>query len=153
MIPLEYCITRMAVTTEKEAAKQEGDNRTMGRKFTIPYGLYRSFGFVSANLARQTGFSEEDLELLWDALINMFEQDHSATRGLMQTRGLYVFKHNSELGSAPAHRLFDLIRVERRNPELVARSFADYVVDVEAAAVPKGVQLLEMHLTRVPVPA
>jgi CRISPR-associated protein Csd2 len=118
----------MAVATEAEAEKQEGDNRTMGRKHTVPYGLYRSHGFVSAFLAKQTGFSEDDLALLWQALSQMFEHDRSAARGEMATRGLYVFKHDSELGNAPAHKLFDLIRVERRDPNAPPRAMGDYAV-------------------------
>lgn len=146
VIPLEYCITRMAVTTEKEAQDQSGDNRTMGRKFTVPYGLYRCHGFISSALAEQTGFSEEDLQLLWDALMNMFDHDRSASRGLMQTRGLYVFKHASELGNAPAHKLFDLIKVHRKDSESVARSFNDYTVEVDRSDLPKNIELLELHL-------
>jgi CRISPR-associated protein Csd2 len=94
VVSLEHCITRMAVTTPADAEKQSGDNRTMGRKFTVPYGLYRAHGFVSAPLANQTGFSQEDLDLLWEALTNMFEHDHSAARGMMQTRGLYILNTN-----------------------------------------------------------
>ena len=109
--PAEHSITRMAVATEKEAEAQQGDNRTMGRKFTVPYGLYRAHGFISAHLAAQTVFSDGDLTLLWEALGNMFEHDHSAARGQMTTRGLYVFQHDSALGNAPAHRLFERITV------------------------------------------
>jgi CRISPR-associated protein Csd2 len=104
-----------------------------GRKFTVPYGLYRSHGFVSAFLAKQTGFSEDDLTLLWQALCQMFEHDRSAARGEMSTRGLFVFKHDSELGNAPAHKLFDLIQVNRRDPTQPARSIADYEVKAPAA--------------------
>lgn len=125
----EHSITRMAVATEKEAEKQSGDNRTMGRKATIPYGLYICHGFISANLAKQTGFSEEDLELFWDALKNMFDVDRSAARGLMSAQKLVVFKHNSPLGNAPANKLFDLIKVEKKC-DGVARSFADYQVTI-----------------------
>lgn len=106
IIALEHSITRMAVATEAEAEKQSGDNRTMGRKYTVPYGLYRCHGFVSANLASQTGFSSEDLKLFWEALQNMFEHDRSAARGLMSTRALIVFEHSSPLGNKPAHELF-----------------------------------------------
>ena len=109
----EHSITRMAVATEKEAEKQGGDNRTMGRKATVPYGLYVCHGFVSANLAQQTGFSEEDLELFWDALKNMFDVDRSAARGLMSAQKLIVFKHDSVLGNAPANKLFDLVKIEK----------------------------------------
>jgi CRISPR-associated protein Csd2 len=141
IVTLEHSITRMAVATDAEAEKQEGDNRTMGRKHTVPYGLYVAHGFVSAFLAKQTGFSEEDLALLWQALENMFEQDRSAARGEMATRGLYVFKHDSELGNAHAHKLFDLIHVEKKNGDAPARSFADYAVTVDEAGVPSGVTL------------
>lgn len=127
----EHSITRMAVTTEKEAEKQGGDNRTMGRKSTVPYGLYVCHGFISANLAGQTGFSQEDLDLFWEALKNMFDQDHSAARGLMSAQKLIVFKHNSELGNAPANKLFDLVKVEKIGNE-APRSFADYKVTIDA---------------------
>jgi CRISPR-associated protein Csd2 len=133
IVAQEHSITRMAVATEAEAEKQEGDNRTMGRKHTVPYGLYRSHGFVSAFLAKQTGFSEDDLALLWQALTQMFEHDRSAARGEMATRGLYVFKHDSELGNAPAHKLFDLIQVARRDPTVPARGRADYAVEAPPA--------------------
>ena len=115
IIASEHSITRMAVATEKEAEKQSGDNRTMGRKATIPYGLYVGYGFVSANLAKQTGFSEEDLDLFWEALKNMFDVDRSAARGLMSAQKLIVFKHDSELGNAPANKLFDLVKIEKKD--------------------------------------
>lgn len=140
IIASEHSITRMAVATEAEAAKQGGDNRTMGRKHTVPYGLYRAHGFVSSFLAKQTGFGDEDLELLWQSLANMFEHDRSAARGEMSTRGLYVFKHGSELGNAHAHALFDTIRTQRLVD--VPRSFADYRVDVAEDGLPSGVELL-----------
>jgi len=106
----------------------------MGRKYTIPYGLYLAHGFVSANLANQTGFSEKDLQLFWDALLNMFEHDRSAARGMMSTRGLYIFEHNSALGNAPAHSLFERISVSRKNPASgPARSFAEYSIDINQA--------------------
>ena len=143
IIAQEHSITRMAVATEAEAEKQEGDNRTMGRKHTVPYGLYMAHGFVSAFLAKQTGFNEEDLTLLWEALANMFEHDRSAARGEMATRGLYVFKHDSELGNAPAHALFDLIHV--RPKVEIPRGYDDYCVESPSAgklqAFP-GVELL-----------
>lgn len=140
VVPLEHSITRMAVATEAEAEKQQGDNRTMGRKFTIPYALYRCHGFVSAPLAQQTGFSEDDLLLLWRALGEMFEHDRSAARGEMTARKLLVFKHDSVLGNAPAHKLFDLISVKRRDGATgPARSFGDYEVAVNQAGVPGGV--------------
>lgn len=132
VVALEHSITRMAVATEAEAEKQSGDNRTMGRKYTVPYGLYRAHGFVSANLAHQTGFSEEDLNLFWAALLNMFEHDRSAARGLMSTRGLYVFEHSSALGNAPASHLFEQVVVKRsEDSEGPARSFIDYQVLVD----------------------
>ena len=140
VVALEHSITRMAVATEAEAEKQSGDNRTMGRKFTIPYGLYAAHGFVSSFLAKQTGFDEGDLELLWQALAQMFEHDRSAARGEMTTRGLYVFKHDSELGNAPAHKLFELIQAKKSSDE-PARDFADYTVSVKEAAIPAGVTL------------
>lgn len=133
IVTLEHSITRCAVATEAEATKQSGDNRTMGRKFTVPYGLYRAHGFVSAHFAAQTQFGEEDLRLFWEALANMFDHDHSAARGEMTTRGLFVFKHNSHLGNAHAHKLFDLIQVNRRDPAQPARSIADYEVKAPAA--------------------
>ena len=135
VVALEHSITRMAVATKAEAEKQGGDNRTMGRKFTVPYGLYAAHGFVSSFLAKQTGFDENDLELLWQALAQMFEHDRSAARGEMTTRGLYVFKHDSELGNAPAHNLFDLIQVKKNSDE-PARDFADYTVTVKEADIP-----------------
>jgi CRISPR-associated protein Csd2 len=133
IVALEHSITRMAVATEGEAEKQGGDNRTMGRKFTVPYGLYRAHGFVSAHLANQTGFSEDDLALLWASLVNMFDHDRSAARGEMSTRGLYVFKHEGVLGDAPAHSLFDLIEVRQNDPAAAARTFADFSVSAPAA--------------------
>ena len=142
IVASEHSITRMAVTTEAEAEKQEGDNRTMGRKHTVPYGLYRAHGFVSAFLARQTGFSEDDLALFWQALGQMFEHDRSAARGEMTTRGLYVFKHDSELGNAPAHALFERIQLKRKNEVTVPRGFNDYDVVVNEADMPAGVSLL-----------
>ncbi len=133
VVALEHSITRMAVATEAEAEKQGGDNRTMGRKFTVPYGLYRAHGFVSAHLANQTGFSEEDLALLWSSLVNMFDHDRSAARGEMSTRGLYVFKHEGQLGDAPAHSLFDLIEAKQNDPTVAARAFSDFTVSAPAA--------------------
>jgi len=131
VVALEHSITRMAVATEAEAVEQSGDNRTMGRKFTIPYGLYRTHGFVSSPLANQTGFSEEDLELLWEALINMFEHDRSAARGMMATRGLYVFEHELPMGNAPAHELFDRITVKRKDGVTAPRSIKDYEITIK----------------------
>lgn len=140
VVSSEHSITRMAVATEKEAEKQEGDNRTMGRKFTVPYGLYVAHGFVSAHLADQTGFSEPDLELLWQSLIQMFEHDRSAARGEMATRGLYVFKHEGKLGNAPAYRLFERIKAEKQTE--VPRGFTDYLVTVDTENLPNGVELI-----------
>ena len=141
IVSLEHSITRMAVATEDEAEKQQGDNRTMGRKFTVPYGVYRAHGFVSASLANQTGFSEDDLTLLWEALGNMFEHDRSAARGLMATRGLYVFEHEGPLGNASAHALFDRVVVTQRDPGRPARSFTDFEVKVLRDGLPGGVKL------------
>ena len=140
IVASEHSITRMAVTTEKEAFSQDGDNRTMGRKFTVPYGLYMSHGFVSAHLADQTGFSNDDMSLLLEALTNMFEHDRSAARGEMTTRGLYVFRHDSKLGNSQAHSLFERIQVSR-DSEGVARSFDDYTVTVVEDDLPSGVSL------------
>lgn len=144
VVTLEHSITRMAVATEAEAEKQSGDNRTMGRKNTVPYGLYVSHGFVSAHLAAQTGFSEEDLGLFWDALQTMFEHDRSAARGLMATRKLIVFKHDKPLGKASAHQLFDLVSVQRKDESKPPRSFADYDVVIDKDKLPEGVELIEM---------
>ena len=140
----EHSITRMAVATEEESKKQNGDNRTMGRKSTVPYGLYLCHGFISANLAKQTGFDEEDLKLFWEALKNMFDQDRSAARGLMSARKLIVFEHSSELGNAPASALFDLVKVNKKDPAKVARAFSDYEVTIDRAGLPAGVNLEEM---------
>ena len=135
IIPQEVTITRVAITTETDA---ENKNTEMGRKYIVPYGLYRAEGFVSANLARKTtGFSEDDLALLWQAIINMFENDHSAARGKMAVRELIVFRHDSELGNAPAHKLFDAVKIERVNAP--ARRYSDYRVDVDVSTLPEGV--------------
>lgn len=143
IVSMEHSITRIAVTTDKEAEKQGGDNHTMGRKSTVPYGLYRCHGFISANLAKQTGFSEEDLNLFWEALKNMFDCDRSASRGLMSTQKLIVFRHDSELGNAPANKLFDLVTVQKKC-EGAARSFADYEVSVDASKLPEHVHMEEL---------
>jgi CRISPR-associated protein Csd2 len=140
VVALEHSITRMAVATEGEAEKQQGDNRTMGRKHTVPYGVYVAHGFVSSFLAKQTGFGEDDLELLWQALAQMFEHDRSAARGEMSTRGLYVFKHNSELGDAPPHALFERIQIKKTVD--VPRSFNDYAITVNTTDMPAGVTLI-----------
>ncbi len=141
IIASEHSITRMAVTTEKEAESQDGQNRTMGRKFTVPYGLYRCHGFVSAHLAQQTGFKEDDLELFWQSLQQMFDHDRSASRGEMSARGLYIFKHDSMLGNASATDLFDKIKVQRKDEVDVARSFNDYEVSIDNS-MPDGVNLI-----------
>ena len=133
----EHSITRMAVATENEAEKQKGDNRTMGRKATVPYGLYVCHGFISANLAKQTGFSEEDLQLFFDV-------DRSAARGLMSAQKLIVFKHDSVLGNAPANKLFDLVKIEKKNKDAVPRSFNDYKVTIDMDSVPRGVTVEEL---------
>ncbi len=138
VMPLEMSITRMAVTNDKDADKE----RTMGRKQYIPYGLYRVEGFISASLAEKTGFSQEDLDLFFDALMNMFENDHSAARGLMSSRRLYIFRHDSKLGNAPAHRLFEAVKVNRRVVEgKEPRSFDDYTFEIDK--IPEGVELIE----------
>ena len=139
----EHSITRMAVATEKEAEKQDGGNRTMGRKATIPYGLYVCHGFISANLAQQTGFSEEDLELFWNALKNMFDVDRSAARGLMSAQKLIVFKHDSILGNAPANKLFELVKVEKVC-DGASRSFIDYSVTIDKENAPSNVTIEEL---------
>lgn len=132
VVSLEHSITRMAVATKEEAEKQGGDNRTMGRKFTIPYGLYRAHGFVSAPLAKQTGFSQEDLDLFWEALQNMFENDRSAARGLMSARRLVIFEHSSPMGNAGAQDLFDRVVAERATEAASpARGFSDYQVTLD----------------------
>lgn len=139
----EHSITRMAVATEKESEKQSGDNRTMGRKATVPYGLYVCHGFISANLAKQTGFSEDDLALFFEALQNMFDVDRSAARGLMSAQKLIVFKHDSVLGNAPANKLFDRVKVEK-NCAGAPRSFADYTVSINKEGLPQGVTVEEL---------
>jgi CRISPR-associated protein Csd2 len=166
IVPLEISITRMAATNEAEKKKNEeggngeddrSENRTMGRKHIVPYGLYRGHGFVSAKLAERTGFSAEDLEFLWEALINMFEHDHSAARGEMAARKLIAFEHSSALGNAPAHELFDRVVVERvsngdayplgdkRVDNLPpTRSFSDYRVMINRENVPEGVTIREL---------
>jgi len=139
IVPLEVTITRMAVETEAEREKE----RMMGRKHIVPYGLYRSEGYVSAFLAEKTGFSEDDLKLLWDALISMFDHDHSAARGKMNARKLFVFKHESNLGNAQAHKLFELVTVKRSgDASKPARAFSDYKIEVNKS-LPAGVTLEE----------
>ena len=139
----EHSITRVAVATQKEAESQKGENHTMGRKATIPYGLYVCHGFVSANLAKQTGFAEEDLQLFFEALKNMFDADRSAARGLMSAQKLIVFRHDSELGNAPANKLFDLVKIEKVT-ESAPRSFRDYKVTIEEESIPAGVTVKEL---------
>jgi CRISPR-associated protein Csd2 len=142
IVQQEVTITRQTVTKIEDAEKE----RTMGRKHIVPYGLYRAEGYVSAKLANDeskgTGFSEEDLKLFWDALVNMFEHDHSAARGKMAARRLFVFKHDSDLGNAPSHKLFDMVKVERNEGVLIPRKFGDYTVKVEGKA-PEGVEVIE----------
>lgn len=144
VVPLEASITRMAVETKKEADAQDGDNRTMGRKTYVPYGLYRVHGFISAPLAKQTGFSEDDLKLFWNSLQNMFDHDRSAARGEMAARKLIVFKHDNELGNTPAHKLFELVDVKRKDETRPARAFSDYEVTFAKDKVPTGVTPDEM---------
>lgn len=141
VFPQEISITRMAVTNEKDADKE----RTMGRKHIIPYGLYRVHGFISAALAEKTGFSEEDLELLWKALAEMFEHDHSAARGEMASQKLIIFKHADKLGNMPAHKLFDLVTVKRKDETIPARHFSDYDVKVNVENLPlSGIEIVEL---------
>ena len=142
IVPQEVTITRIAITTEADAEKKGTE---MGRKHIVPYGLYRAEGYVSANLARKTtGFSEEDLQLLWQAILNMFENDHSAARGKMAVRELIVFRHDSELGNAPAYKLFDAVHIERRDPAAVPRRYQDYLVTVDET-LPEGVTCERMQ--------
>ena len=137
IIPQEVTITRVAITTEEDAVKKGTE---MGRKFIVPYGLYRAEGFVSANLARKTtGFTEDDLQLLWSAIINMFENDHSAARGKMAVRELIVFRHDSELGNAPSWKLFDSVKVTRNEGVDAPRKYADYTVTIDEASIPENV--------------
>lgn len=139
IISQEIAITRVAITTEKDA---EGKNTEMGRKSIVPYALYRAEGYISANLARKTtGFSEEDLELLWEAIINMFEHDHSAARGKMAVRELIVFKHSRELGDCPAYRLFDAVEVKRKEGVIYPRKYQDYTVDIHMEDIPDTVEM------------
>lgn len=138
--PSELSITRMAVTKEEDLEKE----RTMGRKHIVPYALYRSEGYISAHLAKKTGFSSDDLELLWESLINMFDHDHSAARGKMNARKLFVFKHSSALGNAPAHKLFDLIKIKRTEGQTTpARAFSDYDISIDESKLPDGVELIK----------
>lgn len=144
IVASEHSITRMAVTTAKEAENQDGQNRTMGRKFTIPYGLYRCHGFISAHLAKQTGFDEDDLALFWQSLMQMFDHDRSASRGEMSARALYVFKHSNALGNAPAAVLFDRVVVEKKDSVEAPRQFADYQITINEENWNDGVELSRM---------
>jgi CRISPR-associated protein Csd2 len=141
IVPMEVSITRSSVTNERDADKE----RTMGRKHIIPYGLYRAHGFISANLAARTGFSDADLTLFWDALKNMFDHDRSAARGEMNARKLIIFKHGSPLGNAPAHKLFDAVTVQPLEGAKPARGFADYKdrISIDRSAIPEGVEVIE----------
>ena len=142
VVQQEVTITRVAITTEADAEKKGTE---MGRKYIIPYALYRAEGFISANLAQKsTGFSEDDLKLLWEAIINMFEHDHSAARGKMSVRELIVFKHDSALGNSPAYKLFETVTVERIDRNTPARKYSDYSVNVDVPAVPEGVSCTRM---------
>jgi len=141
ILPLDLSITRMAVTEAKEA---DAPNQTMGRKNLIPYGLYRCHGFISANLANETGFSDDDLALFWQALTQMFDHDRSASRGTMSPQKLLVFKHQSALGNAPAHKMFERVSVQRKSSALVARAFSDYEVTVNKSGLPSGIELIEL---------
>lgn len=142
IVPQEVTITRVAITTEADAEKKGTE---MGRKYIVPYALYRAEGYISANLARTvTGFSEDDLTLLWQAVINMFETDHSAARGKMAVRELIVFKHDSELGNCPAYKLFDTIHVERKDKSSPARCYQDYDVTIDTTAIPDGITCTRM---------
>ena len=142
VLPQEVTITRTAITTEADAEKKGTE---MGRKYIIPYALYRCEGYISANLARKTtGFSEDDLALLWEAIINMFENDRAAGRGKMAVRELIVFKHDSELGNAPAHKLFELVKAEKKDGVTAPRAYSDYAVSVEEDKLPQGVTCTRM---------
>ena len=140
IISQEVAITRVAITTEKDAADKKTE---MGRKAIVPYALYRAEGYISANLARRvTGFSEEDLELLWEAILNMFEHDHSAARGKMAVRELIVFKHSTELGDCPAYKLFDSVEIEKKDGVGAARKFSDYAVTIHEEQIPDSVEVI-----------
>lgn len=140
VFPQELTITRVTVTSEKDFKTKEHE---MGRKQLIPYGLYKIEGYISANIAQKTGFSEEDLELFWQALINMFDFDHAAARGKMCSRDLFVFKHDSEFGNAPSHKLFDRIHITKNEEDTVPRTYGDYTVTVEEDKMPEGVTLIK----------
>lgn len=139
IVSLEQTVTRMAVTTEKESEKQDGGNRTMGRKEIVPYALYEVHGFISPHLAADTGFNDEDLALLWQSLTMMFEHDHSAARGEMASRRLIVFEHESPLGNSPSHRLFERLSAKRKETVEVARAYSDYDVNFDDTNLPEGI--------------
>ena len=145
IVAAEHAITRCAVTTKAESNDQDGGNRTMGRKFTIPYALYRCSGFVNPHLASQTGFSEDDLQLFWKALENMFDTDRSAARGQMAARKLVVFKHKDALGNAPAHRLLDRVKIGSYVSDKPARSFEDYapLISIDRQDLSEGIEIIE----------
>ncbi len=143
IVSLEHTITRVAVATSEEAEAQGGGNRTMGRKSTVPYGLYLGHGFVSSHLAKQTGFSAEDLDFFWEAFERMFDDDRSAARGLMALRRLFLFRHGSELGNAPAHRLFEAVHVRRKDANRPTREFTDYEVTLDKKQIGAGVEVIE----------
>lgn len=137
VVPQQITLTRKAITTEKDAKEKRTE---FGYKFIVPYALYQAEGYISANLARKvTHFSEDDLNLLWQAIINMFENDHSAARGNMAVRELIVFKHDSELGNAPSYKLFERVHVARKDPHTPPRSYRDYEVQVDTENMPQGV--------------
>lgn len=144
IVSLEHAITRCAVATEKEAEKQDGDNRTMGRKFTVPYGMYRCHGFVNPFFAKQTGFSGDDLQLFWSAMQNMFELDRSASRGQMTAQCLVVFEHKDALGNAPAHLLQKRVKAERQNTDAPPRGSDDYQVTIDQSSLPEGITVHRM---------
>ena len=141
ILPLDLCITSMAVAKAKEP---NAPNQTMGRKYLIPYGLYRCHGFISAHLAGETGFTDADLELFWQALQQMFDNDRSASHGTMSPQGLFAFKHQSALGNAPAHKLFERVHVQRKWDVTIARAFSDHEVTVDKSGLPSGVELIEL---------
>lgn len=142
IMPQEVGISRVTITTEADAEKKDTE---MGRKYIVPYGLYRAEGYISANLARKsTGFSQDDLNLLWQAILNMFELDHSAARGKMAVRELIIFRHDSELGNAPAYKLFDLVKAERKPDVVTPRVYSDYQVSVDETHLPAGVTCTRM---------
>jgi CRISPR-associated protein Csd2 len=143
IVTTEHCITRVTYTRE-DKARATTANTEIGRKYTVTYGLYLAHGFINPVFAAQTGFTEADLDVLWDALSNMFDTSRSAARGLMSTRGLYAFRHSSPLGRAPAHQLFERVQVTRREGVESPRSFADYTIEVNEKGMPPGVELIEV---------